>query len=310
MAKSGEDALLAALTSRFVVVNLGAGGDTDYSLPASFKKTITLVTVDAWDSARYEHEYHAKHQIKTAIAGKAGRRKFRRNKYVGCSSLLEPREDLIKLYGLENFFEIASVDEVECSSLPTILEKFGLPPVDFLKTDLEGVDFEVIESLGEKLERVLFIDAELRFQPFFAGEPYYHEVALFLYARGFELVSLSPSYWKPKTAHRKSHPDGRIVWADCLFMKKPSEVQKLENGGTLAKAKQIIIASMLRKRGLGEYLFELYRSDLPEQWATDLHPLVLPQRPTLKETAFWRFLWYVKRTFFSRLDFSVLAPRS
>ena len=101
-------------------------------------------------------------------------------------------------------------------SLSTILTEFGLSSVDFLKTDLEGVDFEVIQSLQEKLERVLFIDAELRFQPFFAGEPDYHEVASFLYARGFELVSLSPAYWKPKTKHRKfssgwSHRLGRLL---------------------------------------------------------------------------------------------------
>ena len=94
-------------------------------------------------------------------------------------------------------------------------------------------------------------------------------------------------------------------------MKKPSEVQKFgEPEAQLAKAKQIIIASMLRKRGLGEYLFELYRKDLPEQWVADLQPSVLPQRQTLKETALWRFLWYVKRSYFSRFDFSSLATRS
>ena len=41
-----ETKLKESLSGSFVVVNLGAGGDSDYNLPLSFLKTITLIEAD------------------------------------------------------------------------------------------------------------------------------------------------------------------------------------------------------------------------------------------------------------------------
>ena len=108
--------------------------------------------------------------------------------FSGCSSLLPPNEDLIKLYNLEKYFAIRSISEVDCEPISDLVGELGIDNIDFLKLDLEGLDFEVIKSLGQLIEGILFIQCELRFQPFYLNEPYFHEVVSYLYAHEFELL--------------------------------------------------------------------------------------------------------------------------
>lgn len=294
--------LSQSLAGRFTVVNLGAAGDRDFDLPDAIRATVTLLEIDAGERSRSSRRYYAQHKVRTVIAGSKGLRTFRQRRYGPCSSLFEPRKDLIEMYGLGKYYELVSASEVQCETLPDFLAGFGLPAVDFLKTDLEGADFEIIQSCGRLLDTMLAVQCELRFQPFYVGEPHFHQVAGYFNEHGFELVAMKPEFWKPRTAHARAHRDGRLVWADCLFMRSAAT-------DSLDQAKQIVIASMLGRRSHAEYLAERFGSSLPEGWIAELKGLTEPRR-RLRETWIWKALSKVKTVVRpSPFDLSHLAGR-
>ncbi|MBL7996806.1 FkbM family methyltransferase [bacterium] len=269
--------LLDALTGSFVVVNLGSGGDADYDLPSSFLKTITLIEIDAGgNKSATSQRYYRKHLINSVVAGDKSPGEFKIRNYGACSGLREPHQEIIEQYGLQKFYETKSSQHVIPTTLPDILDPLGIDTVDLLKTDLEGLDFEVIKSCDHLLSNVLAIKCELRFQPFYQGEPHFHEVTQYLHERDFELIGLTPEYWKPLTENRKTHRDGRVVFADVFFLKRTEIIRGLPGDKKkISAAKQIIAASMSGHKSQAEWLLDQYRDLLAPEWITELKPIVM-----------------------------------
>lgn len=264
--------LSADLEGRFVLVNLGAASDSDYELPAGIRKALTVVEVDATVPSSARGAYFAHHALDAVVADTAGPRTFYERKWAQCSSLLEPRGELIDRYGLARFFELVQKRDVVCHPLTTLLSERRIGPVDFLKTDLEGLDFAVLQSCESLLPSVLAIQCELRFQPFYVGEPAAHTVASYLADRGFLGYPLRTESWKAKTTHRAEHTDGRMVLADWIFVRDSTTLT------TLQCAKLILILSMIGQRSEAEALLELHTSDLPASWIPELRSATQPRR--------------------------------
>jgi hypothetical protein len=264
--------LSAELADRFVLVNLGAASDSDYELPSELRKALTVVEVDATVPSSSRGPYFAHHVLDAVVADSASRRTFTERRWAQCSSLLEPRAELIEQYGLAHFFEIVETRDVVCQSLPTLLTERKVGAVDFLKTDLEGMDFAVLESCESLLPPVLAIQCELRFQPFYVGEPAAYAVASYLAERGFEGYPLRTETWKAKTAHRSAHTDGRMVLADWLFVRDSTALTALQ------RAKLVLILSLVGQRSEAEALLERHASDLPPSWISELRSATQPKK--------------------------------
>jgi hypothetical protein len=272
--------LFEALLGAFTIVNLGAGGDADYALPDELLKTITLIEVDGGNQTIISTDkYHAKHRVNHVVAGSTQTRRFYQRAFWGTSSLLEVKKQTVARYGLESFFEVISATEIQTVTLTDILEQLQIKNVDFLKTDLEGLDFEIIHSSARYLDTMLALQCELRFDPVYEGEPYFHEAAQFLYDNDFELVGLKPEFWKANSPRRPFHMDGNLAWADCIFMKKADALAKLPTDErTLAHAKHIILAVLLGKKSYADWLLQQCQSSFPKDWVESFHALTLPNR--------------------------------
>src|SRR5439155_5309824 len=138
--------------------------------------------------------------LREPINGSAGTYQFRRNTFCGTCSLLMPCEGVVTGYGMERYCREIETLEVHCETLPHVLQANGISQIDFLKTALEGLDFEIIRSCRYQLGAILCIQCELRFKPFYEGEPYFHEVAGFLASYGYEVLDITHiDRWKYKT---------------------------------------------------------------------------------------------------------------
>ena len=217
--------LADALTGNFIIANLGCIGDTDYHLPPQIVKCLTVIEVDAAGAAKTRSPYHKKLVIDRPISGAAGKFTFVRNSFAGSSSLLRPRNGIVEAYGMERYFRVAGTEEVECETLPILLRRSGLGGLDFLKTDVEGLDAAIIRSCQDFLGRTLALQCELRFEPFYETEPCFHEVASLLAGHGYEVLDITfIDRWKHKTPHREAQLEGRAVWGDFLFFLKPDQL--------------------------------------------------------------------------------------
>jgi hypothetical protein len=271
--------LISALQDNFAILNLGCIGDADFSLPQKLVKTMTLVEVDAEGAAYTQSRYHRKIQITSPIADTAGKRKFIRNSFAGTCSLLRPRPGSVETYGMEQYFQEIGTTEMQCETIPDLLKRENVTTLDFLKTDVEGMDSAIIASCGQYLGRTLAVQAELRFQPFYEGEPYFNETVSLLARHGYEVMDiLHVDRWKHRTPHQSWQLEGRAVWADFLFFLTPEKLTaNFGEAAPLAAAKQIILACMLGKKNYGEFLLAHFDNILPEPWKSELRPLVRPR---------------------------------
>lgn len=106
----------------------------------------------------------------------------------GCSSLHKPIDD--RLNGAKTESEI----EVDVISLEQLLENFPfeqIPVIEFLKTDTQSNDLNVVKSCGKYLGKVCFIFSEYYAHSAYEGEKNqsecYEEFQSFMYKNGFKL---------------------------------------------------------------------------------------------------------------------------
>jgi hypothetical protein len=275
--------LAESLKGNFVIANLGCYRDGDYHLTPEIQKSSSLIEIDAVAGGETSDAYYKKYSCKRLLSSKPGKQKFRQNIGIYSSSILKPKENLIREYQMEDGFKFQSETEMDAITLPDLLKECGLKHIDFLKTDLEGMDFGVIQSCEAILDRVLAIRCELRPQPFYEGEPKFMGPLQYFDDHGFDMIGMVMQYWKYNTPHRLWQNDGRPSQGDFLFFLRPEQLLKLPPEEVpLACAKQIIIASMVDKKNYAEYLIRIYQSRLPASWIPQLSYLAGPRMPSLK----------------------------
>jgi len=273
------NSLCETLKDRFTVVNLGCIGDADFRLPKIFVNAMTVFEVDAEGGAQTKSTYHRKIQITAPIAEKAGKHIFYRSNFAGTCSLLRPISGRVEMFAMQEYFQAVAQLELECETIPDLLRRHQITTLDFLKTDVEGLDSAIIRSCEGFLGETLFLQCELRFSPFYETEPSFHETVSFLANHGYEVLDIIHiDRWKYQSPHWKSQLEGRALWADFLFALKPEKLaQNFEKDLPLAVSKQIILACMLGKKNYGEWLLQHFDSILPAEWKKELQPLVRPR---------------------------------
>jgi hypothetical protein len=78
-----------------------------------------------------------------------------------CSSTLRPRTDVLAHYAHAGLFEVVGMTTAPSTRLDTVLAAHGLDRIDWLKTDSQGLDRRVFESLTpEQRKRALVVELE------------------------------------------------------------------------------------------------------------------------------------------------------
>lgn len=91
------------------------------------------------------------------VAEKCGKNKFYLTKSPHCSSALAPNQDRLRDWSFSDLFQVDKIVELETVSLPAILEKFSLNYIDWFKTDSQGTDLRLFQSLGQKMIATLIV---------------------------------------------------------------------------------------------------------------------------------------------------------
>ncbi len=100
----------------------------------------------------------------------------------------------------ENNFKDVKVEVVR---MDTFLEEHQIEYIDFLKVDVEGANYEVLEGFGNQLTKVKSIQIEGEYKACWEGQKLYWDIEKLLRGNGFNLVHffLSPdgvqsdSFW-------------------------------------------------------------------------------------------------------------------
>jgi len=78
--------------------------------------------------------------------------------------------------------------KVQVSRLDAIISSEHIESIDFLKIDVEGLAYEVLEGLGDSINRVACIQVETEYIPIWEGQRLQADVYGLLEAKGFQLI--------------------------------------------------------------------------------------------------------------------------
>ena len=265
------------LRGNFTILDLGCANASDI-IPKQLRKTVTLIETDPLTTSQTgESEYYKKITLNKAVSETSGRRIFYKRKFSQCASFLEIDPELVKAYGLQDYAEPDGTIELECETIQTLLKMAGTDRLDYIKTDLEGIDYGVLSSAPDVISKALVIQSELRFQPLYKGEPHFHTTLEYLTNFGFEVISMQPWVWKYATENSRLMRDGRIVWGDVLFFLGIEKVKTVFGKlAPMAFVKQIILAKSLGLHNYAEFLYENVKSDMPNTVQNEIKHYLKP----------------------------------
>jgi len=139
-----------------------------------------------------------------------------------CASLYEPDEHLISQYA-----NLEVMQPTGKTTIPTIsLERFGgqfdLPPIDFIKIDVQGAELEVFQGGTQVLKSVLGIVTEVEFVPLYKNQPLYGDIDRFLNEQGFRFhrfQGMAGRTLNPYTFNQNPNYATQHLWADAIYLK-------------------------------------------------------------------------------------------
>src|SRR5208337_3648960 len=104
----------------------------------------------------------------------------------------------------------------------------------FLKLDVQGFEYKVLQGAEQFLAHVAGIQIELSLVPLYDGEHLFHPMLHDLEERGYDLWSLIPGFVDPET--------GRLLQLDTIFFRKePVLVER-----TITKPESAAIQSLTK----------------------------------------------------------------
>ena len=174
-----------------------------------------------WRSLRY---------LPHAIGGQSGTRALYRPRFGNSSTTLPPNTAIGDAFDKLQFFDVEETTQVDVIRLDDALDQFDIRNPDYLKLDVEGAEFEILEGAAQSLSTLSAIRVEVCFIEVRQGQRLGMEVGHYLERLGFRLMHMTEL--NPWRVHGyRAHPAvsrepirysrGQLVHADFLFMRDP-----------------------------------------------------------------------------------------
>lgn len=147
-----------------------------------------------------------------AIADKPGLRTLNVTLVGGCSSCLEPNQEVIAKYPIKTWMKVIEKREINVTTASYLIENKIIPCPDFLKLDIQGLEFEALVGFGDHIDNIIGIELEATLKPIYKDQKLLWEIIEFLNSKGFilrdlqhqgpfehELVEVNAFFSKPPT---------------------------------------------------------------------------------------------------------------
>lgn len=145
-----------------------------------------------------------------------GTTSIRVSKNLVSSSILEPT---VTLNALVPETQTIEMQEIKVQRLDTIFDQYCHREKDrvFLKLDVQGYEKYVLEGAQESMKVIHGLQLETAFVELYSSEMLFQEMMNNIQAQGFELKLILPGFYDDK--------EGRMLEADCVFMRNTSTLQ-------------------------------------------------------------------------------------
>lgn len=230
---SGQVRLTDALRRRLVadpltIVDVGAVLGPDPRWMQLGERTCRFLTFEPDARSIETHRDDGPFQmlaLSTALGNEQGHKTLHLTIGPFASSLYPPNEAVLSQFGTWPWHESAGTDEVTVDRLDTCLADLPEWMPDFIKTDVEGADLDVLKGSEKALAGALGLQVEAAFVERNVGAALFADIDSFLRARGFTLFQLIREHWvrTNKLLGPRSRP--QLIWADVIYFRDAAELQ-------------------------------------------------------------------------------------
>ena len=130
--------------------------------------------------------------VPSALSADGGEKTLYLAQDPGSSSIYGPNLAVIAQHCETKNFSIVRKIPIETISLQQAIQRFAIPPPDYIKLDVEGAEFEILKGAGSILDVCSGIFFEARLAPFYNGEVLFGGISAELLQRGFSITSFEP----------------------------------------------------------------------------------------------------------------------
>jgi FkbM family methyltransferase len=197
--------------------------------------------------------------LSTALGNEQGRKTLHLTVGPFASSLYPPNKAVLGQYGPWPWHESAGTDEVSVDRLDNCLATRPDWTPDFIKTDVEGADLDVLKGAEKALGGALGLQVEAAFVERNVGAPLFADIDSFLRARGFTLFQLIREHWVRgnKVIGPRSRP--QLIWADVIYFRDSAELLARLSSAAESRREGVLVkfVALLLVHGYHDYAAQI-----------------------------------------------------
>ncbi|MBI4028577.1 MAG: FkbM family methyltransferase [Verrucomicrobia bacterium] len=144
-----------------------------------------------------------------------------------CCSLYKPNEPLIALFHDLEGARLQRKTSVHTISLDHFAAANAIPPVDFIKMDIQGAELDVLQGGTNTLQNVLAVCAEVEFAPIYENQPLFGDVTAFLGVQGFSFHRFLWFHGRCVKPIQLADRPSQYLWADAIYVRDLLELGRL-----------------------------------------------------------------------------------
>ena len=260
--------ILAELKIHPVLIDIGASGEPPAQWDTIAKRSIYVGfdpdrrEICDLPDGRYARSIIVNEAL-TSLPGKNEAR-FYLARSPHCSSTLLPDAESLSHYIFSDLFEVEKEVSVPASSLNTVIDRLGLNNIDWFKTDSQGTDLRLFQSLRDEMrDRVLAVDVEPGLIDAYAGEDLFVDTHRELLRQGFWLSSLDI-----KGSVRMSRAVMKMAAGKYPGLKDPGVFESVRQSPCWCEGRYFRTLESLGKRGADkrDYALLWVFSMIERQW--------------------------------------------
>lgn len=174
-----------------VLIDIGASGElpkqwkllAPYSICVAFDADTREFVVSESESGDWKKLY----SLNRLVAAKAADEvEFYLTKSPYCSSTLRPDNEALKLWVFNPLFEVEKVVRMPAIGLQAALAKIGIDYIDWYKTDSQGTDLRIFDSLPSNMrDKIITAEFEPGIIDAYIGEDKLHQLMAYMDNRHF-----------------------------------------------------------------------------------------------------------------------------
>lgn len=125
--------------------------------------------------------------LEVALSDYNGTAILNETEHPGCSSIRLPNKIFLEQFNCASWFKVVNSHEIPVARYDTLFADGKVPVPDYLKIDVQGLEYEVLRGFGDLLDQILVVELEASFYEVYIGQKLFHELIDLLARHGLML---------------------------------------------------------------------------------------------------------------------------